>query len=129
MGLGLRYQAVLATARRSSGLSCAASRVTRENSASRQGVVRAMARFDHWRCVSTPRWVRVSWKANSSCQRWMNQRRTCSGVEGPDQQAQQQARRSVWAPDCPVGHAVVVHKPALPLEADDPQDAAHHTPA
>jgi hypothetical protein len=59
----------------------------------------------------------------------MNQRRTCSGVEGPDQQAQQQARRSVWAPDCPVGHAVVVHKPTLPLEADDPQGAAHHTPA
>ena len=25
----------------------------------RAGVVRAMARSDHWRCVSTPRWVHL----------------------------------------------------------------------
>ena len=31
-----------------------------ENRAKRQGVVRAMALSDHWRCVSTPRWVRTS---------------------------------------------------------------------
>jgi putative hemolysin len=43
--------------------------------------------------------------------------------------AEEQARRSVWAPDCPVEHAVVVHKSALPLEANDPQEAAHRTPA
>src|SRR3954465_5258975 len=44
VGRRLRYQAALITAPRAFGLSCAASRVTRENSPSRQGVVRAMAR-------------------------------------------------------------------------------------
>ena len=45
-----------------------AARVVQEKSPSRAGVVRAMARSDHWRCVSTPRWVRTSWKVTSSCQ-------------------------------------------------------------
>ena len=35
-------------------------------------VVRAMARSDHWRWVSMPRWVRTSWKVTSSCQRRTN---------------------------------------------------------
>ena len=39
------------------------------------GVVRAMARSDHWRWVSTPRWVRASWKVTSSCQRSTNHSR------------------------------------------------------
>ena len=34
-----------------------AARVVQEKSPSRAGVVRAMARSDHWRCVSTPRWA------------------------------------------------------------------------
>ena len=38
----------------------------------RTGVVRAMARSDHWRWVSTPRWVLTSWKVTSSCQRRTN---------------------------------------------------------
>ena len=37
-----------------------ARRVVQENRPSRMGVVRAMARSDHWRWVSTPRWVRTS---------------------------------------------------------------------
>ena len=47
--------------------------VIRENSPSKQGVVRAMARSDHWRWVSTPRWSRTSRKVTSTCQRWTNQ--------------------------------------------------------
>ena len=35
-------------------------------------MVRAMARSDHWRWVSTPRWVRTSWKVTSSCHRSTN---------------------------------------------------------
>ena len=35
---------------------------------SRTGVVRAMAAADHWRRVSTPKWVRTSWKVTSTCQ-------------------------------------------------------------
>ena len=33
------------------------------------GVVRAIALSDHWRCVSTPRWARVSAKVTSTCHR------------------------------------------------------------
>src|SRR3954469_16062387 len=66
VGRRLRYQAALITAPRAFGLSCAASKVTRENSPSRQGVVRAMARSDHWRWVSTPRCARVSWNVVES---------------------------------------------------------------
>ena len=43
--------------------------VTRENSPSSAGVVRAIARSDHWRCVSTPRWARTSWNVVSTRQR------------------------------------------------------------
>ena len=60
----------------------AASRVTIENSPSRQGVVRAIAWSDHWRWVSTPRWSRTSRKVTSTCQRWTNQRTICSGSLG-----------------------------------------------
>ena len=34
--------------------------VTKENNPSSAGVVRRIARSDHCRCVSTPRWVRAS---------------------------------------------------------------------
>ena len=33
----------------------------------------------HWRCVSTPRWVRTSWKVTSSCQRSTNHSRIWVG--------------------------------------------------
>ena len=56
-----------------------AARVVQEKSPSRAGVVRAMARSDHWRCVSTPRWVRTSWKVTSSCQRSTNHSRIWVG--------------------------------------------------
>src|SRR3970282_946642 len=35
-----------------------AAKVTQENKPKRAGVVRPMARSDHWRWVSTPRWAR-----------------------------------------------------------------------
>jgi hypothetical protein len=54
-GCDLQYQAVVATARRDSASRRAASSVTSENSASRHGVVRVIARSDDWRRVSTPR--------------------------------------------------------------------------
>ena len=79
VGRGLRYQASVRTAERARRSRRAASSVTIENSASRQGVVRAMARSDHWRWVSTPRWSRTSRKVTSTCQRWTNQRTICSG--------------------------------------------------
>src|SRR5829696_8503367 len=43
--------------------------VTSENKASRDGVVRAMARSDHWRWLSTPRWRRTPAKVTSTDQR------------------------------------------------------------
>jgi len=45
VGRRLRYQALVETAWRACGVSCAASKVTRENRPSRQGVVRAMALY------------------------------------------------------------------------------------
>src|SRR5215213_3254074 len=58
VGRSLRYQAVAETRRRAWRSSRVASKATIENSASRQGVVRAIALSDHWRWVSTPRWSR-----------------------------------------------------------------------
>ena len=46
-------RALLATARRAWGASCWPGSVTREKSPSRQGVVRATARSDHWRSAGT----------------------------------------------------------------------------
>ncbi len=43
--------------------------VTTEKRPSRQGVVRAIARSDHWRWLSTPRCRRTSVKVTSTCQR------------------------------------------------------------
>jgi len=60
-----------------------AARATQENKPKRAGVVRAMARSDHWRWVSTPRWARTSWKVTSSCQRRTNHSMTClAGTSG-----------------------------------------------
>src|SRR4051794_14722404 len=67
-GLGFRDHAADATCERSRAGSWVASSVTIENSASRQGVVRAIALSDHCRCVSTPRCARASWKVTSTCQ-------------------------------------------------------------
>ena len=59
---GLSYQAALRWVMGRRFCNAWAARVVQEKSPSRAGVVRAMARSDHWRCVSTPRWVRTSWK-------------------------------------------------------------------
>jgi len=42
-----------------------AARAIQENNPKRAGVVLAIAKSDHWRWVSTPRWVRTSWKVTS----------------------------------------------------------------
>jgi hypothetical protein len=60
VGFGLAYHAAVVTRGRSRVGRRLASSVTIENSASRQGVVRAMALSDHCRCVSTPRCARAS---------------------------------------------------------------------
>ena len=49
------------------------SRQTKEKVANSKGVVRAIAKGDHWRWVSTPRWRRASSKVTS-----MDQRKTKS---------------------------------------------------
>src|SRR5260370_9617522 len=69
--LGWRAAAILALA---------AHRVMSENRPSRAGVVRAMARSDHWRWVSTPRCSRVSWKVVSIDHRWTYHPRMVAGV-------------------------------------------------
>lgn len=56
----------------------AASSVTVENRASRQGAVRAIAMSDRCRCVSTPRWARTSWKVTSTLQRRTNHPTICA---------------------------------------------------
>jgi hypothetical protein len=56
-----------------------ASLVTSEQRPRRAGVVRRMASFDHWRCVSTPTCSRTAWKVTSQCQRKTNQDRIWSG--------------------------------------------------
>ena len=75
VGDGLSYQAALRWVMGRRFCNAWAARVVQEKSPSRAGVVRAMARSDHWRCVSTPRWVRTSWKVTSSCQRSTNHSR------------------------------------------------------
>ena len=65
---GLAYQAARLGRTRPRAARSLAQSVTRENKASRQGVVRAMARSDHWRCVSTPRWRRTSANVTSTDQ-------------------------------------------------------------
>ena len=75
VGDGLSYQAALRWVMGRRFCNAWAARVVQEKSPSRAGVVRAMARSDHWRCVSTPRWVRTSWKVTSSCQRSTNRSR------------------------------------------------------
>ena len=64
--------------------------------ASRQGVVRAMARSDHWRWVSTPRWSRTSRKVTSTCQRWTNQRTICSGSRAGSVQSRACGSKRRW---------------------------------
>jgi hypothetical protein len=54
--------------------------VISENNPSRAGVVRRMARSDHWRCVSMPRWTRTSWNVVSTRHRETNHPRISSGV-------------------------------------------------
>ena len=60
MDRALRYQASYDNGKRPWRTSRFASKVTTENSASKHGVVRAMARSLPWRWVSTPSWARPS---------------------------------------------------------------------
>lgn len=55
-----------------------ASKVARENRPIRAGVVRAIARSAHWRCGSTPRYVRTSRRVTSSYQRITNRCGICA---------------------------------------------------
>ena len=69
------------------------------------GLVRAMARSDHWRWVSMPRWVRGSWKilpctgygVTSNCQRNTNHSRIWVGF------ADGSVRRRAWGSKAPSG--------------------------
>jgi len=82
VGSRLAYQAVARGVTIPIGVwtSRSAQTVIKENNPSSAGVVRRMARSDHCRCVSTPRWVRVSWNVVSIRQRETNQLRICSGL-------------------------------------------------
>src|SRR3954470_4406178 len=79
VGRFLWYQAVAETRKQAWWPTWVPSRVTMENSPSRQGVVRAIAWSDHCRWLSTPRWSRTSRKVTSTCQRCTNQRTICTG--------------------------------------------------
>src|SRR3954464_12483075 len=59
--------------------SAVAHTVTKEYKPRSAGVVRRMARSDHWRWVSTPRWARLSEKVTSTCQRRTKQVRISTG--------------------------------------------------
>lgn len=88
------YQRTHSGRRRCPAWSCVAHGVTSENKSSSAGlqpapravppgdrfaIVRRMARSDHCRCVSTPRWRRASSKVVSTRQRRTNQRRMSTG--------------------------------------------------
>ena len=118
------------------------------------GVVRAMARSDHWRWVSTPGWRRTSANVTSTDQRRTKQRSTSRGSaawsvqrnavrqtpwfdadhdrsvrhEGGDQQAEQAARRSPARPAAAVQHAVVVGEARRPAQAHAAQRRGNGAP-
>ena len=74
--------------------------MVQEKRPSRMGVVRAMARSDHWRWVSMPRWVRASWKVTSSCQRRTNHWRIWIGS------AEESVQRRAWGSKAPWGSRI-----------------------
>ena len=80
-GSGLRYQA--AVSGRTEAVACwtraVAQSAIMENRPSGTGVVRRIARSDHWRWVSTSRCARTSWQVVSTRQRETNQRRMAPG--------------------------------------------------
>ena len=63
------YQAAVRIAIGDARCRASPSNATTEYSPSRHGVSRSIARSDHCRCVSTPRWARVSSKVTSIGQR------------------------------------------------------------
>lgn len=73
LGLAIPAHAVRSAASRS------AHSVTSENRPSRAGVVRRIARSDHCRCVSPPRWRRTSDSVTSTRHLWTNQPRIATG--------------------------------------------------
>jgi [ribosomal protein S5]-alanine N-acetyltransferase len=60
VGVVFRYHAACRNGSGAPWSSSCAHSVTKEKSPSNAGVVRMIAASDHWRCVSIPRWVRVS---------------------------------------------------------------------
>jgi len=69
-----------------SGKSALANTTTRLKRPNKQGVVRSMARSDHWRWVSKPRWARTSSKVTSMFQRAMNHWSICSAETSGSEQ-------------------------------------------
>lgn len=80
VGSSLRYQAADLGRRQATKVGSAAQSVTSENIPNSVGVIRAMARSDHCRPVSTSRWARHSWNVVSTDQRGTNQARISNGV-------------------------------------------------
>src|ERR687890_2151250 len=74
-----------------------ANNVTSENSPKSAGVARRIAKSDHWRCVSNPRWLRASWKVTSNCQRITNQQRIFLGS------ASRSVHSRAWVLNFPLG--------------------------
>src|SRR6201998_126539 len=74
--------------------------VISENNPSSAGVVRRIARSDHWRWVSTPRWARTSWNVVSTRQRETNQPRMVAGCAARSvlRNAEAHARRTGHGP-------------------------------
>ncbi len=77
VGNSLGYQATFRTWQGRPSRRWYAKSVTRVYRPKSAGVVRRVARSDHWRLVSTPRWARASWKVTSTCQRGTNHSTIC----------------------------------------------------
>jgi len=75
----LQYQRVSRRGKRC-GCKVFAINTTRLNRPNRQGVVRSIARSDHWRWVSKPSCARISANRTSMFQRFTNQPMICSAV-------------------------------------------------
>jgi hypothetical protein len=71
-------------------------RVTSENRANSTGVVRTMARSDHWRGVPSPTWARASSKVTSTDQRMTAHAKICTGVACRSVQKNASIRSFPW---------------------------------
>ena len=116
VGRGLAYHAAVRTGIVSLAPSRWAPSVTQAKRPKSTGVVRAMARSDHWRWVSTPRCARASWKVTSSCQRRTNQAMIWVGATAGS------VHNKAWELSSHCG--VVCQAPARHLVPDPPAHAA-----